>query len=246
LTQPVASSGVTAHSKRWLTTRPLLQDDDHDDHQHDDDNDDDKEQNSQQKSLQQSPSKLALAFQSLINTRRTSSRFVPWDATMPSISTSSSSQHQQQQQQVWKLALYRAVACAQHAPNHKRTEPFTFTQMIAPSASTHRLAEIVYHVTLRKQRSNTAATTSLGNRKEQDDDAWAEQVAQQKRAKFLQVPAFLVTVVSNNQAAAEDSTTTTTMVDPYQPLAFVPPSDERQLEDVRVCHVIIILFVLNV
>jgi hypothetical protein len=114
--------------------------------------------------------------------------------------------------------------------------------MIAPSASTQRLAEIVYHVTLRKQRSNTATTTtSLRSSKEQDDDAWAEQVAQQKRAKFLQVPAFLVTVVSNNQAptvttaAAEDDS----MVDPYQPLAFVPPSDERQLEDVRVCHMII-------
>jgi hypothetical protein len=107
-------------------------------------------------------------------------------------------------------ALDRAVECAQMAPNHKCTEPFSFTRFLASSQASQDLAEISYQVTLAK-------TQSVPN-------------AEGKRKKWLEIPAFLVASVHENQSPVEYTETMSS----YEALPFSPPETERQLEDVSV------------
>jgi hypothetical protein len=109
--------------------------------------------------------------------------------------------------QLLRAALDRAVECAQMAPNHKRTEPFSFRRFLAGSLAAQQLAEIPYQVTL-------SSCSSAPN-------------AEAKRKKWLEIPAFLVTLVHENQSSSVSTTTS-----PYEPLPYTPPETERQLEDV--------------
>lgn len=143
-------------------------------------------------------------------------------------------------------ALDRAVACAQMAPNHKRTEPFSFRRFFASSETAQQLAEITYQVTLAK----TASKFTVDSDDDDDDDMINNKSnnnhnnnngggianAEGKRQKWLQIPAFLVTLVHNNQSPVDidndDEATATTMSLPYVALPYEPPQTERQLEDV--------------
>jgi hypothetical protein len=93
------------------------------------------------------------------------------------------------------------------APNHKRTEPFSFRRFFVGSLAAQHLAELSYQVTL-------SSSSSAPN-------------AEAKRKKWLEIPAFLVTLVHENQSSSVSTTTT-----PYEPLPYAPPETDRQLEDV--------------
>lgn len=143
------------------------------------------------------PGDRATAFQSILLNRRTATRLKPVKGANP-----------QQEQQKLILALDRAVKCAQMAPNHKHTEPFSFRRFLAGSRTAQKLADISYHVTLGK-------TNSPPN-------------AESKRQKWLEIPGFLVALVHQNQKALEDTSSTE---DLYRALPYRPPETERQLED---------------
>ena len=115
-----------------------------------------------------------------------------------------------------KQALCRAVECAQMAPNHKGTEPFSFRRFMASSPTAGRLAEISYQVAL-------ADTKKIA-------------IAEAKRGKWLGFSAFLVTLVHENQISIDASSTTP----PYKPLPYVPPGSETQLEDVSFALIIVV------
>lgn len=115
----------------------------------------------------------------------------------------------------------RAVQAAQTAPNHKRTEPFTFTRFWCASRSANTLADICYQVTLRHTKS--------------------EPVARKKREKWSQIPAFLVATVHDNQQAAEATEENGGSFDLYEQLEYSPPLTLRQLEDVRVMILLLLL-----
>lgn len=163
--------------------------------------------------------RLASQFQTMIQTRRTTSHFAP-------LSTSTSSPHWQDlsrsdeesesllapSEAFWKEALDRAVACGRRAPNHKRTEPFSFKRIVAPSRATERLAEIAYHVTLHKSQS--------------------EVHAEKKRVKWSSIPAFLVATLDHNSAQIAEQQRDDDGGDLYEPLPFVPIQTEREMEDV--------------
>lgn len=146
---------------------------------------------------------LSELLQGLLRTRRTRNHFAPLDDQLPA--------------EFWKDALERAVVSGCAAPNHRRTEPFTFKRMIAPSPVTKRLADIAYHVQLDKL-----------TRKDMDDQARLCG-AERKRGRWSQIPAFLVTTVTSEEPVldlddlAEDS--------PYDILPYAPPQSERELED---------------
>ncbi|KAL7572139.1 hypothetical protein ACA910_001770 [Epithemia clementina (nom. ined.)] len=103
--------------------------------------------------------------------------------------------------------------------------------MIAVSEATKRLADIAYHVDLQQRLKTTTSTTkenSHGQGCSPDLDlAAAQQRARQKREKWAQIPAFLVTVVSEEtydgktHAAAKE----------YDILPYQAPLTERALED---------------
>jgi len=142
---------------------------------------------------------LASSFQSLMTTRRTQSKFHLVEDT--------------QQQSHLKLALDRAIVCAQAAPNHHKTEPFFFKRLMAPSASTQELSHIASQVVLQK--------------KQRKDPEHAQAHADRKFQKWCQIPAFLVTLVQDNQEPQSLSTDAL-----YEPMEYMPPTTERQLEDV--------------
>ncbi len=121
---------------------------------------------------------------------------------------------EQQQQQTLKRALDRAVACAQMAPNHKRTEPFSLKRFLMGSKAAHHLADISYNVTLRKSGS--------------------EPNAHAKRLKWRAIPGFLVMLVHENQRSSSSSEQSPVLgeTDAYALLPYSPPETERQLEDV--------------
>jgi len=146
---------------------------------------------------------FAAQFQNLLQTRRTSTHF----ARHASLFSES----------YWKDALERAVLCGYHAPNHKRTEPFTFKRMIAPSPHTERLAEIAYNVNLKQQRAKAKGAS---------EEAMLA-AAEKKREKWKHIPAYLVALVSCSDAIAEDSN----QYDQYDLLPYKPPATERELED---------------
>jgi hypothetical protein len=61
----------------------------------------------------------------------------------------------------------------------------------------------------------------------------SEPVARKKREKWLQIPAFLVALVHNNQNPTTKEIGGSNDDDAiYDPLEYVPPNSERQLEDV--------------
>ena len=145
---------------------------------------------------------LAGPMHSLLRSRRTATRLVH----------SLDDSKRQQEQDYIAQALNRAVACAQMAPNHKRTEPFSFKKIMASSQSAQTLAEISYQITLNKSSSS-------------------QPVAERKRQKWLEIPAFLVALIHDNQ---DPSSTLVVTCDKeaFQELPFMPPKTERQLEDV--------------
>lgn len=132
-------------------------------------------------------------FQNLLKTRRTSSRLVNTSSLDSSY---------------WKNALDRAVQCGLAAPNHKRTEPFVFRRMVAPSNATARLADIAYQVRLQKEDVN------------------APHHATRKREKWNQIPAFLVALVQGSSLQGQHSGNNI-----YTPLPYVAPDGEQELED---------------
>lgn len=142
-------------------------------------------------------------FQAMIQTRRSTSHF---DTTLTATDGAT----------FWKDALDRAVACGKRAPNHKRTEAFSFKRILSPSAATERLAEIAYRVALDKSQS--------------------EANAERKRAKWSQIPAFLVVMVRAPDPLYPeyDDDEVLLLEDQgllYRPLDFVAPQTEREMED---------------
>lgn len=153
-----------------------------------------KEQENQEASLSDS-------MQTLLRTRRSISRFLPSSSTSPFMI---------------REALDRAVLCAQNAPNHYRTEPFSFARMIVPSPKIQQLSEIAYEVTMRK-----------GQR---------ERMALQKQSKWSEIPAYVAVLVENqpNQVTEDGE-----VEDPYVEMNYVAPETEKQLEDVSVLRCVV-------
>ena len=147
-------------------------------------------------------------FQNLLQTRRTRGRLEPL-AILPPLYES--------QQDFFVAALDRAVKCGYQAPNHKRTEPFVFKRMISPSKTTQRLAEISYHVNLRKQLS-----------KEGMDLETATVLAENKQAKWSKIPAFLVTTVREESYQYDPDAEN---LDEYSELPYKAPATELELEN---------------
>lgn len=147
-----------------------------------------------------SPSSMSTALQSLLLNRRTATR----------LSHKSLEKERETEHNMLIQAMNRAVACAQMAPNHRRTEPFSFKRILASSSAAQQLAEISYQVALKKTNSPPSAES--------------------KRKKWLGIPAFLVTLVHKNQASQtifEDTFS-------FEPLPYMPPESEQQLEDVSI------------
>lgn len=162
-------------------------------------------------SLLEGKFQLASSFQNLLKTRRTTSRFSALTASTPIY----------EERDYWNDALERAVLCGYQAPNHKRTEPFTFKRMIAPSERTERLAEIAFNVALRQIDSaeETLSADQISSRKDK---------AQRKRDKWSRIPAFLVATVQEEEGLFENDLET---LNEYDQLPYIPPQTERALED---------------
>jgi hypothetical protein len=155
---------------------------------------------------------LARHFQTLIQTRRTTSHFATLgdnDNTAATFTTAFDNSSSLAAATFWKEALHRAVECGRRAPNHKRTEPFSFKRVISPSAATDRLAEIAYYCALQKPNATEIS-------------------AEKKRAKWQQIPAFLITMVTAKERLYPEDLDTGL----YHQLPFVPLQTERALEDV--------------
>jgi len=142
----------------------------------------------------------ALALQDLIKSRRSVSQLVPYVTAHGFIAS----------------AIRRAVECGMHAPNHKRTEPFTFRQMLAPSEATRRLTRICYRVALHRALREKGVMEHR-----------AQLQAQQKARKWGAVPAFLVASVSGQPPQSGPC-----FRDVYEEHPTIPPASTRQLEDV--------------
>lgn len=179
---------------------------------------------------------LSRSFQQLIQTRRTSRKFLKLSESNLTADD-------------YKLAIDRAVVAGRSAPNHKRTEPFTFKRLLGPSRNIDRLAEIAKEVYLRQHHGQY----DLG------EDV--EQAAEAKRIKWSQIPAFLVTLVSSSSNHQNDTSSSHIFTenstsepwmdhdndesdangplsidrigqeDVYEALPYQPPASERELED---------------
>ena len=167
-------------------------------------------------------STTAASFQNLLRTRRTTSKFRTSTLTDEDDNNTENLLTAEQ----YRAALHRAVLAGRAAPNHKRTEPFSFRRLVGPTPATERLADIAQQVYLRSRKDTTA------------DPAMVVAAAQRKRDKWSQVPAFLVTLVfttkpgedSNNNDFTPIATTANDQ-SLYDPLPFQPPTCERALED---------------
>jgi len=160
---------------------------------------------------------LSDLFQNLLRTRRTRNHF----SQLPPSMAPGNDAAELFGRSYWMNALERAVECGYNAPNHKRTEPFTFKRMIAPSAKTRRLAEIAYNVKLRQQQQSAVMLS---------EKAILEN-AEKKRTKWANIPAFLVTVVNSQEVVVDPDHGEDALSSPYDLLNYVPPSSERALED---------------
>ena len=151
---------------------------------------------------------LQQSFQNLLKTRRTVSNLV---------------QHPESSAHL-NAAIFRAVQCAVEAPNHKRTEPYTFTRLIAPSAATEALADVCYHVSVRRMREK---------QKGSEKTLLAE--AERKRDRWRNIPAFLVAAVGGMPDQIPSDTYGPHQKERseymYAELPFVPPQTELQLEN---------------
>ncbi|KAL3777341.1 hypothetical protein HJC23_010143 [Cyclotella cryptica] len=162
------------------------------------------------------PSQTADDLQRLIASRRTVSNFIQSPRSYHDTNDSSL----EISREFLRSAIKRGVECASTAPNHKMTEPATFYRILAPSAASERLLDIVYEVTLRRL---------LKQRLSGEEACHSE--ALRKKEKWANIPAFLVVTVGgmNDQTpslpAPEDEN------DYFSELPYVAPSDTRQLED---------------
>lgn len=164
------------------------------------------------------PSEAASAFQSLVRSRRTVSNFAP-----PAVDDGAPSADRV------RSALTRAVTCAASAPNHHRTEPFTFRRIMSPSPATDRLADIAYRVSVTRMRERARGS---------EGSIRAE--AERKRERWRAVPAFLVatvggqpcqTVEGGRRSDGDGGDDHRSPDDAYAELPLSPPETERQLED---------------
>jgi len=171
------------------------------------------------------PSPSAENFQQIISSRRTVSNFLSLPKPPPD------HEHRKDQdgilsdyahRQFLRDAIQRAVQCAMTAPNHKVTEPTTFHRIIAPSAASEKLLDIVYSVTLER----------LLSRKISGHDACRSE-AMRKREKWSDIPAFLVATVRGMGDQCQSSSTSNNNPDGeiFEELPYVAPSTMRQLED---------------
>jgi hypothetical protein len=151
----------------------------------------------------------------------------------------------------YKAALDRAVVAGLTAPNHKRTEPFSFKRILGPSSTTSRLADIAGQVYRHSPKHNHQPNGSDSGTVVDVNVLLAE--ANRKREKWLQIPAFLVTLVSSlpleqrrreqqqqqQQQQQQPVLTYDTCTNnddnddtvSFLPLPFIPPANERELED---------------
>jgi nitroreductase len=150
-----------------------------------------------------SPSPSSEALQSLIKSRRTISNFK--EDTDP---------------ERLRSAIRRAVACGQNAPNHKRTEPFSF-RLLLSEASRNRLANICFEVNVRKMRTN-----------QKGSEASIQAEADRKREKWSKIPAYLVALVKSaplDRSTNYDSDSDDQMF--YPPIPYQYPTNTQQMED---------------
>jgi nitroreductase len=179
---------------------------------------------SQASSSRSAQTDLSVSFQNLLQTRRTTSQFRSASEALKN-NTGAVHQHGESPPLLtsaeYKAALDRAVAAGRAAPNHKRTEPFTFKRLLGPSPSTEKLADIAGHVHLQNQRDKLQGAS--------EDALLAE--SQRKRDKWIQIPAFLVTLVSSAQPKEGRDEEQLNDNSPYVPLPYIPPATERELED---------------
>eukprot|EP00521_Asterionellopsis_glacialis_P006704 CAMPEP_0195287652 /NCGR_PEP_ID=MMETSP0707-20130614/4626_1 /TAXON_ID=33640 /ORGANISM="Asterionellopsis glacialis, Strain CCMP134" /LENGTH=454 /DNA_ID=CAMNT_0040347429 /DNA_START=77 /DNA_END=1441 /DNA_ORIENTATION=+ len=149
-------------------------------------------------------------MQSLMMSRRTISAFEP----LPS-----SDNHIYQKS--LKESLDRAVQCGMNAPNHKKTEPFRFKRLLAPSSKTQELAHIAYQVKYYQK------PTCENN----------QRLAQRKLEKWNTIPGFLVALVHGQPPQEEDilrpskhdNTHVATLdATPPPPPPPLPPQDDQQ------------------
>lgn len=170
-----------------------------------------------------SETEVSHLLQSLLTSRRTTSKFRSnqTDQTLidnaavlrPLLTTAE-----------YKAAIDRAVEAGRSAPNHKRTEPFTFKRILGPSETTDRLADIaknvyIYEKTIRGEKPNKTLVL---------------EAAQRKKDKWGQIPAYLVTLVSTKKGNSEtlpDFVPDVSKDRLYETLSFIPPASERELED---------------
>lgn len=174
------------------------------------------------------PMNLASSFQTLLQTRSTTSQFRnrASDALVNSFHNTDDAPPLLTAAE-YKAAVYRAVIVGRAAPNHKRTEPFTLKRLLGPSPNTERLADIAGKVHFQLQSNKYLGAS--------DDTLLAE--AESKREKWSKIPAFLVTLVSSTRPSDVEKIEATTEGskkegdDDYIPLPYLPPETERELED---------------
>jgi hypothetical protein len=174
------------------------------------------EEEEEQQEEQNSPPELAKSFQTMIQTRRTTSYFEPPLKT-------------KDHHAFWNAALDRALQCARRAPNHKCTEAFSFRRILSPSTATDRLADIAYRAALLKKSVEKAEKKRA---KWQAIPAYLIASVQFKQDLY---PPSSATETDETSTETETETATETDDDGhlYKPLPFVPITTEREMEDVR-------------
>jgi nitroreductase len=192
--------------------------------------------------------KLPQLFQNLILTRRTRSHFAPMIPTSDDTKEDGISSADASTRRFWTDALDRAVLCGYAAPNHRRTEPFTFRRLVAPSSKTRDLADLAYQVQLRKlqlqrRRKEEQQEQSEECRSDEASGSAATQAeaddarsAQRKHDKWNQIPAFLVaTVKAPSLVQGEDGPSEPSNSWRYEPIEYKAPATIRELEDYASC-----------
>jgi nitroreductase len=195
---------------------------------------------------------LPQLFQNLILTRRTRSHFAPMTATSDDSREDGIISADGSTRRFWTSALDRAVLCGYAAPNHRRTEPFTFRRLVAPSSKTRDLADLAYHVQLRKlqlqrrrkeeqqeDQSDCRSEDASGSATTQAeaDDARS---ARRKHDKWNQIPAFLVATVKSPSVIQGEGEGEGGLSEPsnswrYEPIEYKAPATIRELEDYASC-----------
>jgi len=155
-------------------------------------------------------------------------------------------------------AIHRAIQCGITAPNHKRTEPTTFKILKSPSII-ESLSQIVYQQTLQQQiqpNHTPHQTHHHTHHQTQDFKQAALQKAEKKRHRWRHdIPLYIAVLVNHQPHQSSTSSTSSTSTSTsststststsshqndnhdnnhhslYQPLPFIPPQTERQLED---------------